>query len=167
MRAARELLRLSATGRAGGNPDSVGDVGLETAQWGPSVGLWQIRSINAQKGTGGQRDEVANHDPASNARNALAISAGGTNWRPWSTYTTGAYLAYLPAARRAATNPTATSTPSAVLVASNPLSGSVRFFTALLDGHLWVRIGLGLMGLIALVIGLRLVLNDVELSPPN
>jgi hypothetical protein len=78
-----------------------GDTTLQTGKWGPSVGLWQIRSLNAQKGTGGQRDELANLNPATNAQHAHEIWAA-QGWGPWSTYTTGRYLLYLPRARQVA-----------------------------------------------------------------
>lgn len=84
------------------NPGATGDVGLENATWGPSVGLWQVRSLKAQTGTGGVRDASALSDPTFNARSMVSISNGGTNWRPWSTYTSGAYRQYLPAAQAAA-----------------------------------------------------------------
>jgi hypothetical protein len=80
-----------ALAESGGNSDAVGDVGLENATWGPSVGLWQIRSLKAQTGTGGPRDVTQLKDPRFNARAMRAISTGGTNWRPWSTYTSGSY----------------------------------------------------------------------------
>jgi Lysozyme like domain len=41
------------------------------------------------------------YDPATCMRVAYGISAGGSNWRPWTTYTHGTYLRYLPTARRA------------------------------------------------------------------
>lgn len=40
-------------------------------------------------------------DPLYNAQAAYAVSGGGTNWNPWTTYTSGAYQAYLPAAQAA------------------------------------------------------------------
>ncbi len=77
-----------------GDSDQVGDVGLQNGTWGPSVGLWQIRSLNPGHGTAAEqavRNQTANLDPATNARNAYAISHQGTNFNPWSTYTSGAY----------------------------------------------------------------------------
>jgi hypothetical protein len=41
------------------------------------------------------------YDPATCMRVSYGISAGGSNWRPWTTYTRGAYLRFLPTARRA------------------------------------------------------------------
>lgn len=65
--------------------DAIGDVGIQTGIWGPSVGLTQIRSLKDQFGTGGQRDQLANLDPAIHMQHAWEISAGGTNYSPWST----------------------------------------------------------------------------------
>lgn len=61
------------------------------------VGLWQI-NVKAHP----QYSRAEMQDPAKNARAAFAISSGGTNWRPWEAYTNGAYLLYLPAAKKAA-----------------------------------------------------------------
>jgi hypothetical protein len=94
-----------ALAESGGDPSRLGDVGLENGTWGPSVGLWQIRSVNPGHGNAterAQRNAQANLDPATNAANAYAISHGGTNFGPWSTYTHGDYRRYLTRARTAA-----------------------------------------------------------------
>lgn len=53
-----------------------------------SVGLWQINTLV-------QPYSVANmRDPLKNARAAFEISKGGTNWRPWTTFTNGRYRQY-------------------------------------------------------------------------
>jgi hypothetical protein len=49
-------------------------------------GLWQINSIHGAQST---------FDPNANARAAVAISSNGANWRPWTTYTSGAYQRYV------------------------------------------------------------------------
>jgi LysM repeat protein len=46
-------------------------------------GYWQI---NLNHGP------LSTYDPLGNARAAVLISANGTNWTPWTTYTSGAYL---------------------------------------------------------------------------
>ena len=46
-------------------------------------GYWQIN--------GGHGPRMATYDPIGNAKAAIAISSNGTNWRPWTTYVTGAY----------------------------------------------------------------------------
>lgn len=47
-------------------------------------GLWQI---NGSHGPG-----EATFNPVGNARAAIAISGNGTDWTPWTTYVTGAYI---------------------------------------------------------------------------
>jgi hypothetical protein len=85
-----------AMAESSGKTCSKGDVNLENATWGPSIGLWQIRSLRSQKGTGGVRDETANYDPRINARHAYQIWSGeGGSWQPWSTWNNGAYRAYI------------------------------------------------------------------------
>ncbi|MEV6609882.1 hypothetical protein [Kutzneria sp. NPDC051319] len=106
-----------------------GDVNLQTGTWGPSVGLWQIRSLNPGHGTAAEqalRNAQANADPATNARHAYAISRQGNNFRPWSTYTNGAYRGYLNQARTASrqvTSGTSTggATPTSFRVAPRAL----------------------------------------------
>jgi LysM repeat protein len=46
-------------------------------------GYWQIN--------GGHGPAMATYDPLGNARAAIAISSDGTDWYPWTTYTSGAY----------------------------------------------------------------------------
>ena len=46
-------------------------------------GYWQI---NPNHGS------LSTYDPLGNAKAAVIISADGTNWTPWTTYTSGAYL---------------------------------------------------------------------------
>lgn len=90
-----------AKGESGWRADAEGDVGLANDKWGPSIGLWQIRSLRADTGTGRDRDAAALRDPTFNARAAWSISSGGSNWRPWTVYTSGAYRAHIGAARAA------------------------------------------------------------------
>lgn len=91
-----------AFAESGGNASAVGDVSLENATWGPSVGLWQIRSLKADRGTGRTRDETRLADPTFNARSMATISNGGKSFKPWSTFTSGKFKAYMPAAASAA-----------------------------------------------------------------
>jgi hypothetical protein len=98
-----------ATAESGRNPAKKGDVGLQNSTWGPSVGLWQIRSLKAEKGKGTIRDEEKLTDPAFNARSMVAISKSGSDWSPWSvTHVTdplglARYTAALPLASNAVT----------------------------------------------------------------
>ena len=40
---------------------------------------------------GGHGPKMATYNPIGNAKAAIAISSNGRNWRPWTTYVTGAY----------------------------------------------------------------------------
>lgn len=67
-------------------------------------GLWQVNSCYHAEVS----DSCA-YNAQCNANAARRISAGGTNWTPWSTYNSGAYRAYL-ATAQAAVNRLATGT---------------------------------------------------------
>lgn len=125
-----------AMAESGGDTDARGDTRLVTSTWGPSIGLWQIRSLNSQKGTGGIRDEIANLDPSHNASAMMSVSNQGRNWHAWSVYTTGAYRTHLARARLAAHSPTV---PSA---GGDNNNGNIDLF----DGGTWARAGLFVFG---------------------
>jgi hypothetical protein len=59
-------------------------------------GLWQINNAAHPDVT-----DSAAFNPTTAAEDMLQISDGGTNWSPWVTYQTGAYLRYLPTAEAA------------------------------------------------------------------
>jgi lysozyme-like protein len=63
---------------------AMGDGHIVDLTWGPSIGVWQIRSRHADFGTGRPRDASRLIDPAFNARAAYAISNGGTDWSAWT-----------------------------------------------------------------------------------
>lgn len=92
-----------ALAESGGDDATLGDVNLQDATWGPSYGLWQIRTVKAQTGTGTDRDIVRlTGDDAAQARAAYQISRGGLNWGPWTVFSHGTYTAFLGQARAAA-----------------------------------------------------------------
>jgi LysM repeat protein len=64
-----------AMAESGGNQYATGTVGER--------GYWQI---NPDHGS------LSTYDPMGNAKAAVIISADGTNWTPWTTYTSGLYL---------------------------------------------------------------------------
>ena len=84
-----------AAAESGGNPGAQGDIALMDGTWDWSQGLWQIRGLRSERGTGGLRDSLANANPEKNGRAMYTISSGCKDWTPWSTYTSGAYLSYL------------------------------------------------------------------------
>lgn len=86
-----------------GNPSAHGDINLQDAKWGPSIGLFQIRSLKDwKKYDNPNRDGSRLNNPKYNIQAAWNISHGGKNWKPWSTYTGGEYVRYLDDAARAA-----------------------------------------------------------------
>lgn len=90
-----------ARGESGWDPTADGDTSITDSTWGPSMGLSQIRSLNAERGTGGWRDATRLHDPKFNAKAAYAISNGGTNFGPWTVFSKGIYQQYTDEARAA------------------------------------------------------------------
>ncbi len=63
-----------AMAESGGNPNAISPT--------DDYGLWQINASNGS---------LATLDPYANAKSAIALSGNGTNWGPWTTYTSGAY----------------------------------------------------------------------------
>ena len=64
-----------ATAESGGNASAISPTS--------DYGLWQINSSNAPG------SEMLN--PYANVREAIALSGNGTNWSPWTTFTSGIY----------------------------------------------------------------------------
>lgn len=92
-----------ALAESSGDDQVLGDTGIQTSEWGPSVGLWQIRTRKDQYGTGGDRDLLALRGNVGRQATAMRnISAGGTNWAPWTVYTRGTYGQYMGQAQQAA-----------------------------------------------------------------
>ncbi|HZZ54782.1 MAG TPA: transglycosylase SLT domain-containing protein [Trebonia sp.] len=78
-----ELAAAIAYAESNGFPRILGDEGT-------SFGLWQVNRPS--------HPDLASADlldPLVNARAALAISRGGTDFTPWTQYRTGAYQKYL------------------------------------------------------------------------
>jgi len=81
---------------SGGRSNAVGDVGLQDAKWGPSIGLFQIRSLKDwKKYDDPYRDAKRLPNPNYNTDAAFKKSSRGTNWKAWSTYNGGSYLKHL------------------------------------------------------------------------
>ncbi len=97
------LMTAIALAESGGNDTARGDLSLQDSTWGPSYGLFQVRTVKDQTGSGQSRDInlLASSDIAQ-AEAAFAISRGGTDFSPWSTYTHGTYQRYLSTAQAAA-----------------------------------------------------------------
>jgi LysM repeat protein len=64
-----------AMAESGGNPNAISPT--------DDYGLWQINASNGA---------LATLDPFQNAKSAIILSHDGTDWDPWTTYTSGAYV---------------------------------------------------------------------------
>lgn len=86
-----------ALAESGGRAGAKGDVSLQNKTWGPSLGVFQIRSLKNPPNTpsGKWRDGKRLLDPAFNVQAAWAISNQGSNWQPWSAYNNGSFAKYL------------------------------------------------------------------------
>jgi len=92
-----------AGAESGWDDAAQGDLRLADTTWGPSYGLFQIRTLKRATGTGGTRDiTVLAGDDLAQARAAWEISQHGADLSPWTVYRTGAYRRFLDAARAAA-----------------------------------------------------------------
>jgi len=106
-RASAIIMVAIGLGESGGNDTALGDVGLQDSTWGPSVGLYQVRTVKGQTGSGSDRDLAAlMGDPDRQALAALDISSKGTDFTPWTVFTSGKYQEYLSQAQAAADSAT-------------------------------------------------------------
>lgn len=171
-------------GESGGDPRAEGDTTITTGKWGPSIGLWQIRSLRNPDRYGhpdNLRVQSKLYDPAYNAETAKAIyDSRGGSFRDWSVYTTGIYLANLPAARElvvetlrgeiqehepSALDRIVTSGPADAVAgpaeraasALAPVTTAARWVT---NPDNWTRIGLGAAGIVLLVAGAILLARE-------
>lgn len=90
---------------SGADAHAIGDTHLVDAKWGPSVGIFQIRSLrnpSAFSGNDALRIKSRLRDAHYNARVAFKISRGGADWSAWSTWNDGSWRAH------ASDNPTIT-----------------------------------------------------------
>jgi murein DD-endopeptidase MepM/ murein hydrolase activator NlpD len=87
-----------ALAESGGRARARGDVDLQNKTYGPSLGLFQIRSYKDPKkwGDAGQwRDGKRLTDPSFNVKAAWNISNQGQNWKAWSAYKNGSFSQFL------------------------------------------------------------------------
>lgn len=116
-----------------------GDLSLQDGTWGPSFGIYQIRTLKSATGTGSDRDItwLAQSD-ANQAKAAYDISSGGRDLTPWSTFNTGAYRKFLAQAQSGATD-----VQPAGLFSGGDVLGGVRTLTV---EAVFVVLGLALVG---------------------
>jgi Lysozyme like domain len=89
-----------AGAESGWRDDAIGDRALQDATWGPSYGLFQIRTLKRDTGRGTVRDLTQlSGDIRAQARAAWEISRHGADFSPWTVYRTGRYRDFLGQAR--------------------------------------------------------------------
>ena len=155
-----------ALAESGGNTDAHNAIPPDD-----SYGLWQINMLGSmgtarmkQFGLSAKSDLF---NPATNAKAMFQISGGGTNWKPWSTYTSGKYRVYLSRGKSAAGNPASSGGTTGTVVPvgfGDTVDGIKKAFDTLTDSHTWVRVGLFLGGFVLLVIALFKLTGDNKLS---
>lgn len=114
------------------------------------LGVWQINN-KAHRDLLNGKDW---RDPAQNAAMMFSVSNGGTNWRPWSVYTSGAYLKYLSQANAVVPDTSVTGTP-----ASNSFGDSLtaiqKFAQVISDPHNWLRVGMVVGGSVLILLAVH------------
>jgi hypothetical protein len=121
-------------------------------------GLWQINSVHSDLLNGADW-----RDPAQNAKMMISISNNGTNWKPWSTFTSGAYLAHLSAANAAVPDTSVGPATGGVQTAGFNTVGDFtaslttiqQFAQAISDPHNWLRLGMILGGSVMLLVAIH------------
>lgn len=124
------------------------------------TGLWQINSVHG----------IANlKDPDTNAKAAIRISNNGRNWRPWTTFKSGAYKKELKGGSFNAIDPNAPIIGPVVKAAADAedkiadktgLPQVAHFLgkmDVVFDGTFWLRVGQVALGIIALALGVTLI----------
>jgi len=116
-----------------------------------SYGLMQINMIGSMGPARRKQFNLKSNEdlfnPVTNMKAAYAISEGGKNFKPWSTYTSGAYLRYMSRANKASGNPDSSGVEQAGL--GNPLKwpgAIIDFFEFITDPITWLRLGMLLAG---------------------
>lgn len=150
-----------------------------------SYGPWQINMYGSLGPARRQKFGIAQDsdlfDPATNARAAFIVSAGGLNWKPWSTYKNGAYKKYIPEAEEAASYGNLADNKGSLLdKIGNTLAGSasggptlgipnpLHALGSMLDlakavvekifnVHWWIRVGQFMLGMFMFGFGLYLL----------
>jgi peptidoglycan hydrolase-like protein with peptidoglycan-binding domain len=108
-----ELAIAVALAESGGRTDAVNTTGNHPAS--RDRGLWQINSYWHPEVTDPQA-----FNPQQCAAAAFRISSHGQDWRPWSTFNSGSYRAFVTRARRAAGLVAGVPTIRRLLLVANP-----------------------------------------------
>lgn len=141
-----------ALAESGGNPRAHNAVPPDN-----SYGLWQINMLGSmgpsRRRQFGLKSNSDLYDPTTNAKAAYAISGSGKNFKPWTTYTSGAYLRFMSRANKAAGNP---DSPGVVQAGLSDVGGAIEaFFNFIADPINWLRLGMMVAG--GILVGIALM----------
>lgn len=151
-----------AQAESGGNVRAINQNTNGTAD----KGVWQINDVHNAKLPGQDR-----YDPNVNAELMMQISSGGTNWQPWSTYNSGAYQKFTGQVAKDIGATDFKPDPSGksnigglglddVLDGDSSVASMVKFFNALTDIKMWIRVGEVILGGALIAFGLLMLLKD-------
>lgn len=121
-------------------------------------GLWQINSVHVASGF----SPVNAFDPVYNASWAWRISSGGTDWTPWTTYNSGAYLQYFGTAGEVTGNIKGGTIPSG---SPQPLAQPVLGRSIEFESAVGRVVGAKLEGYLEITGGQRNFENTTVMSP--
>ena len=156
-----------------------------------SYGLWQINMYGnlgpARRSQYGISSNDALYDPATNARAAARVyNDAGRSFTPWSVYSSGRYLGYMPRALKAVNDmttlglgggtpntspPAGGGNPGALswgglpdLVPDNPLDAVNKAVSFITEPRNWTRLAMFIGGGLAVLVGLSMLLAETLLS---
>ena len=110
-------------------------------------GLWQINSIHGVQST---------LNVIQNVKAAISISNNGTDWGPWTTFTSGAYKQFLSGANASAPSGfTNTTIGTGTTAAASAVSSTLGFFENLFTAKNLVRAIEVIVGGLLLLLGLK------------
>lgn len=90
-----QIMSAIAMAESGNQENCFGDENLVDAKWGPSRGLFQIRTLVSAKSGDCRNESFLMSSITQQAECAFLISSNGANFRPWSTFLNGKYKRWL------------------------------------------------------------------------
>jgi hypothetical protein len=150
-----------ALAESGGNPTAHNAVPPDD-----SYGPWQINMLGSmgqqRAATFGLRSYSDLYDPLTNAKAAVAISSGGTNFVPWSTYTSGAYRDYLQGGVPPNLNVTGGGgTVNVGFPSASDITASLWMSITLIGNYIFFALVIG-GGVVMLYLGLMLLVRETS-----
>lgn len=144
-----------ALAESGGNPRAHNKTPPDN-----SYGLWQINMLGnlgpARRKQFGLTSNEQLFDPATNAKAMAAISNGGKNWRPWTTYTRGTYLRFMQRGNAVSSGTSDTPVQSTPVGVASNVSDFAGYLS---DPAVWRKVGLYLLGFILIILGIVLIVG--------